>query len=377
MESQHHQVGDKVVSLVTRSHGPVQVKRGQAGIVDRVCHRNDGVVVKFGRAHGVFKCHQVCKSQDFQAHNYTKVGPFNVGDRVCSLRSDPGWRPAALNRGDQGIVECYGTSEMQICVNFGSVTGQLYAWELCTPGEMQDASRVQVGPYNVGERVQSLKSMLHWRVPLRRGAEGIIECAGPTDDEVVVNFDNVSAVVKFHQICKPDEFARSVGTRVGQYKVGDRVRCLRNYRSWRPQPLRVGDVGTVECYGSSTSNLIVNFGLVSGELRFSDVHVIHRIDFCTEATQRVQRVISMLPEEVLTETATASCAICLADMIEGESCRRLPCLHMFHQECLDNWLSRKQKCPLDNLDLQVMLQKQKDIEATIEEPVDKDEEKAA
>jgi hypothetical protein len=219
----------------------------------------------------------------------------------------------------------------------------------------------------VGERVQSLKSMLHWRVPLTRGSEGIVECVGRTADDVVVNFNNVSAVVKLHQICRPGEFAQSFGTRVGQYIVGDRVRCLRNYRSWRPQPVRLGDVGVVECYGSTEATLIVNFGSVAGELSFADVCRNHGIGFHAEQTQTLQHVISILPDEVLIEKGYSSCAICLGDMLPGETCRRLPCLHTFHSECLDEWLQRKQRCPLDNLDLQVMLKKQRDFEAALNE----------
>merc|ERR1719215_1164394 len=49
-------------------------------------------------------------------------------------------------------------------------------------------------------------------------------------------------------------------------------------------------------------------------------------------------------------------------MVAGERCRRLPCLHIFHQECVDRWLLRKEKCPLDNLELKAMLKLQNIVE---------------
>ncbi|CAN0839509.1 Probable E3 ubiquitin-protein ligase ATL44 [Linum grandiflorum] len=48
-----------------------------------------------------------------------------------------------------------------------------------------------------------------------------------------------------------------------------------------------------------------------------------------------------------TETKSGECAICLEDYNVGEPCRIMPsCRHMFHVDCIDNWLNMKISCPL-------------------------------
>merc|ERR1711934_1157636 len=46
-----------------------------------------------------------------------------------------------------------------------------------------------------------------------------------------------------------------------------------------------------------------------------------------------------------------ACAICLADFELGEESRRLQCRHLFHRECLDEWLRNCSTCPLCNDDV--------------------------
>ncbi len=46
------------------------------------------------------------------------------------------------------------------------------------------------------------------------------------------------------------------------------------------------------------------------------------------------------------EVAGDNCAICLEDMLVGESAMVFPCGHMFHDQCTDQWLARKGTCPL-------------------------------
>ncbi|KAL5553964.1 hypothetical protein UlMin_041365 [Ulmus minor] len=40
------------------------------------------------------------------------------------------------------------------------------------------------------------------------------------------------------------------------------------------------------------------------------------------------------------------CVICLEDLPLGSDVVRLPCLHVFHDECIRLWLIKGRNCPL-------------------------------
>lgn len=47
-----------------------------------------------------------------------------------------------------------------------------------------------------------------------------------------------------------------------------------------------------------------------------------------------------------------TCAICLEEFREGMVVRHLPCHHIYHKKCIDQWLTHNSCCPLDRRVLQ-------------------------
>ncbi|KAM8973821.1 E3 ubiquitin-protein ligase Arkadia isoform 2-T2 [Pelodytes ibericus] len=60
-------------------------------------------------------------------------------------------------------------------------------------------------------------------------------------------------------------------------------------------------------------------------------------------------------DEATEEDTEEKCTICLSILEEGEDVRRLPCMHLFHQVCVDQWLITNKKCPICRVDIEAQL----------------------
>ena len=49
------------------------------------------------------------------------------------------------------------------------------------------------------------------------------------------------------------------------------------------------------------------------------------------------------------------CAVCLEQYAVGERVRHLPCLHSYHQPCIDRWLSASVECPVCRVDVNALM----------------------
>lgn len=56
--------------------------------------------------------------------------------------------------------------------------------------------------------------------------------------------------------------------------------------------------------------------------------------------------LKTVPFKIGMENVGPNCAICLAQYEADETCRRLPCDHFYHSECIDKWLNQVNQCPL-------------------------------
>lgn len=66
-------------------------------------------------------------------------------------------------------------------------------------------------------------------------------------------------------------------------------------------------------------------------------------------------------DESTQETPLYTCSICMGTYDEGEMLRLLPCLHRYHQECIDPWLLQNSLCPLCNQDVRKLINDANDV----------------
>eukprot|EP00188_Purpureofilum_apyrenoidigerum_P001929 Plantae.Rhodophyta-Purpureofilum_apyrenoidigerum.ctg21151.p1 GENE.Plantae.Rhodophyta-Purpureofilum_apyrenoidigerum.ctg21151~~Plantae.Rhodophyta-Purpureofilum_apyrenoidigerum.ctg21151.p1 ORF type:complete len:436 (-),score=30.76 Plantae.Rhodophyta-Purpureofilum_apyrenoidigerum.ctg21151:184-1389(-) len=86
----------------------------------------------------------------------------------------------------------------------------------------------------------------------------------------------------------------------------------------------------------------------TSDLEFIEEQIMNSVGDSSPAVRAANsRTISSLP----TDTARGSsdegtCVICMEPYHSGDPVKRLPCLHSFHAQCLDEWLHRSGTCPI-------------------------------
>ncbi|XP_072898405.1 E3 ubiquitin-protein ligase ARK2C [Hemitrygon akajei] len=89
--------------------------------------------------------------------------------------------------------------------------------------------------------------------------------------------------------------------------------------------------------------------------RGSMQNMIERCTLPHKYRKRIQQDIKEGKKEEEEMDLDEKCTICLCMLEEGEDVRRLPCMHLFHQACVDQWLATSKKCPICRVDIQAQL----------------------
>lgn len=58
-----------------------------------------------------------------------------------------------------------------------------------------------------------------------------------------------------------------------------------------------------------------------------------------------------------TDEDSEKCTICLSQFEVDNDVRRLPCMHLFHKDCVDQWLLTNKHCPICRVDIEIHLTK--------------------
>ena len=78
-------------------------------------------------------------------------------------------------------------------------------------------------------------------------------------------------------------------------------------------------------------------------------------NFISKKIKTTDALINTIPTTVVTENLSEeerSCPICLSEMEVGTEVRNLPCNHIFHKGCVDEWLRVNASCPTCRFNIQ-------------------------
>jgi len=84
----------------------------------------------------------------------------------------------------------------------------------------------------------------------------------------------------------------------------------------------------------------------------ADPDIISKIDIVTYEEGGIVHGAGEKGEDTVVGGQAMECSICFEKYKEAEELKFTPCRHLFHEECLKNWLKVKRTCPLCRLDLQ-------------------------
>jgi len=93
---------------------------------------------------------------------------------------------------------------------------------------------------------------------------------------------------------------------------------------------------------------LFRLSMMNRDFNENDYEMLLRLDEAVQKKGATKEKIETLPTHIISQkTEDTTCCICLSDMEEGCEVRKLPCMHYFHKECIDQWLKMSKTCPID------------------------------
>mmetsp|Transcript_44683 Transcript_44683/g.104896 ORF Transcript_44683/g.104896 Transcript_44683/m.104896 type:complete len:267 (+) Transcript_44683:190-990(+) len=98
--------------------------------------------------------------------------------------------------------------------------------------------------------------------------------------------------------------------------------------------------------------LEMRLSLTNRDFNANDYEALLALDETARVHRGAEQVqINRLPAyTVKADSKAGNCSICLEVLAEGHNARILPCLHQFHTECIDRWLTDNATCPVCKMD---------------------------
>lgn len=102
------------------------------------------------------------------------------------------------------------------------------------------------------------------------------------------------------------------------------------------------------------------------EITPEDYEHLARLDEFVKKKSLSKQILKKLKTEPVNEWIRGEkCGICYEDYEYGQLCKYLPCGHIFHSDCVENWLAQSTNCPLDNLSVEETWHQMVEIEKSV------------
>ena len=109
--------------------------------------------------------------------------------------------------------------------------------------------------------------------------------------------------------------------------------------------------------GYNADNQFVNFmniAMTNRDFTSADFEMLQSLDEGNSSRGATEAQLRSLPVHVQQEARGAGaddgadgvCSVCLEPYEKGQRVKSAPCLHRFHESCLDKWLVEKPSCPI-------------------------------